>query len=197
MTMADLQPEARLDSVSEERPIAMSARELETRLRRSTEPHIDALWLFIRRLGVTDSDVDDIVQDALLVLAKRLVDIRPGAEKSFLFSTAHRMAADRRKRVTRKSEVSDDVLAERIDSSPGVDTLMDEQRALEELDQVLESMPLDLRAVFVLHELEEHTMVEIAELLSLAPGTVASRLRRARELFVRGFARFRREEGRP
>ena len=51
------------------------------------------------------------------------------------------------------------------------------------LDAVLEGMPLDLRAVFILYELEEHTMSEIAVLLALAPGTVASRLRRARAHF--------------
>jgi len=36
---------------------------------------------------------------------------------------------------------------------------------------------------FVLFELEEMTMASIAEVLGLAPGTVASRLRRARATF--------------
>ena len=44
-------------------------------------------------------------------------------------------------------------------------------------------MPLELRAVSVLDQLEQHTMSEIAALLVLAPGTVASRLRRARAHF--------------
>jgi RNA polymerase sigma-70 factor (ECF subfamily) len=37
--------------------------------------------------------------------------------------------------------------------------------------------------VFVLYELEELTMIEIARTLELPAGTVASRLRRAREVF--------------
>jgi RNA polymerase sigma-70 factor (ECF subfamily) len=37
--------------------------------------------------------------------------------------------------------------------------------------------------VFVLFELEEMTMAAIAETLQIPPGTVASRLRRARERF--------------
>ena len=44
-------------------------------------------------------------------------------------------------------------------------------------------MPDELRTIFVLFELEELKMAAIAELLSLAPGTVASRLRRARAQF--------------
>jgi RNA polymerase sigma-70 factor (ECF subfamily) len=48
---------------------------------------------------------------------------------------------------------------------------------------VLEQLPLDLRAVFVLFELEGMTSPEIAELSGVPLGTVASRLRRAREHF--------------
>jgi RNA polymerase sigma-70 factor (ECF subfamily) len=46
-------------------------------------------------------------------------------------------------------------------------------------------LSLELRAVFVLYELEDFTMAEIARTLELPPGTVASRLRRARETFER------------
>ena len=41
----------------------------------------------------------------------------------------------------------------------------------------------ELRSVFVLYEIEGQTMSEIAELLGMPVGTVASRLRRAREQF--------------
>jgi RNA polymerase sigma-70 factor (ECF subfamily) len=44
-------------------------------------------------------------------------------------------------------------------------------------------MPSELRAVFTLYEIEEMTMIEIAQVLDLPQGTVASRLRRAREQF--------------
>jgi RNA polymerase sigma-70 factor (ECF subfamily) len=56
---------------------------------------------------------------------------------------------------------------------------------------VLATLELDLRAVFVLYELEEMTMAEIAVTLELAPGTVASRLRRAREAFEAAAASMR------
>ena len=51
------------------------------------------------------------------------------------------------------------------------------------LDTLLEAMPIDLRTVFVLYEIEELTMIEIASVLELPSGTVASRLRRARQVF--------------
>jgi DNA-directed RNA polymerase specialized sigma24 family protein len=40
---------------------------------------------------------------------------------------------------------------------------------------VLAELPIDLRAVFILFELEQMTMATIAEILGLRPGTVASR----------------------
>jgi RNA polymerase sigma-70 factor (ECF subfamily) len=52
-------------------------------------------------------------------------------------------------------------------------------------------MPLEARSVFVLFELEELTVPEIAAMLDLPIGTVASRLRRGRELFRAAATRMR------
>ena len=50
-------------------------------------------------------------------------------------------------------------------------------------DEVLDVMPIDLRTVFVLFELEGMSTVEIAPVLGIPVGTASSRLRRAREEF--------------
>ena len=47
----------------------------------------------------------------------------------------------------------------------------------------LDALPDDLRTVFVLFEVEEMASADIAAALDLPLGTVASRLRRAREAF--------------
>jgi len=56
---------------------------------------------------------------------------------------------------------------------------------------VLDELPLEERAVFVLFELEELSVPEIAELCALKVGTAASRLRRAREAFRAATQRLR------
>jgi RNA polymerase sigma-70 factor (ECF subfamily) len=48
---------------------------------------------------------------------------------------------------------------------------------------VLDALPFELRTVLMLSEGDGMTMLEIASLLEIPPGTVASRLRRARQLF--------------
>jgi RNA polymerase sigma-70 factor (ECF subfamily) len=64
------------------------------------------------------------------------------------------------------------------------------------LDGILDAMPMDLRTVFTLFELEAMTMVEIAQVLSIPAGTVASRLRRGREIFHAEAKRLRERAGR-
>lgn len=150
--------------------------------------HYDAVWRFIRRLGVRREAVDDVAQDAFLVVARRLSDIEAGKERAFLFSTAMRVAADSRKRASR-STATDDSELELRDPGPIADELIDQARARALCDRVLDTMPIGLRAVFVLFQTGEMTMAEIAMQLELAPGTVASRIRRARELFEAEVAR--------
>ena len=50
-------------------------------------------------------------------------------------------------------------------------------------ERILEGMPDNLKEAFILFELEDMTVPQIAELLGIPTGTVASRLRRARALF--------------
>lgn len=159
------------------------AGDVEARLRQMVSEHVEALWRFLRRLGVREGDIDDAMQEIICVAARRDADIQPGKEKSFLFGTAFRIASELRRRGAYRHESPEETGGDPADPAPGPDELTDQAHARAVLDGVLDGMPLDLRAVFVLYELEEHTMSEISGLLGLAQGTVASRLRRAREHF--------------
>jgi RNA polymerase sigma-70 factor, ECF subfamily len=157
----------------------------EARLRGVVDAHFDKLWRFLRRLGVPESDVDDAIQEVILVLARKLSRVTVGSERSFLLSTAFRVASDARRRVKRRREVDDASLAELCSSQPDPEQTAEQRRLALLFAQVLEQLSLELRAVFVLYELEDFTMAEIATTLDLPPGTVASRLRRGREAFER------------
>jgi RNA polymerase sigma-70 factor (ECF subfamily) len=155
------------------------------RLRSVIDRHYDSLWRTIRYLGVEDAVAEDAVQKVLCVLARRLGDIAPGAEMSFLFATALRVASETRRAQRRRHTTS----VENIDTfaavQPTPEELVDKRRAHQVLRELLQDLPIDLRVVFVLFEIEELKLVEISRLLGLSMGTVASRLRRARERFQR------------
>jgi RNA polymerase sigma-70 factor (ECF subfamily) len=154
------------------------------RVRLIVRAHYESLWRWLRRLGVHESSVEDAAQQVLCVVARRIDDIAPDREKTFVFGVALRVAqAARREQQRRPILTDDDQLAEVPSSGPDAGEALDDRRARALLDEILESMPLDLRSVFILYELEEMTMAEIAIALGIPPGTVASRLRRAREMF--------------
>ena len=164
------------------------------RMRSIVAEHYASLWRFLRRLGVPEADVEDAAQKSLWVVAQRLDDVAPGKDKPFLFGVARRVAKTARRESRRRPGGEAD---ERLDELPsiGLDAgqQLDERRARALLDDLLASLPLDLRTVFVLYELEELTMAEIARALEMPMGTVASRLRRAREEFEALSRRLRRE----
>lgn len=174
------------DSQSPPRSAAADAR-----LRGMVGAHYDFVWRSLRRLGAPSTDVDDCAQQVFWVAARKLDSIQPGSERAFLFSTALRVASDARRSRSRRREVQDEDTSEAADPAPDPEEVVERERARAVLDQVLDAMPMDLRAPFVLFELEELPTAEIAAMLGLPTGTVASRLRRAREEFQAIVARFK------
>lgn len=149
----------------------------------------------LRNLGVVGGDLDDCVQKVFLVAARRLHDIQPGKERAFLFSCAQNTAAHFRRTLARRREVPDDLLPESAAPQFYPERLLQQKRARLLLDQVLAGMEDTLRAVFVLYVFEEMTMAEVARVLDLPAGTVASRLRRARQVFRDEVTRLELREG--
>ena len=156
--------------------------------------HLDFLWRFACRMGVGASTAEDIAQEAFVLAASRVGSIVVGKERSFLVSVVVNMVRRERSRGARHEELSVEPAAP-LSERP--DERLDEERARALLDHALAALDEDLRAVFILHEIEEETMANIAQMLNLAPGTVASRLRRAREKWQIEIARLQRSPVRP
>ena len=60
--------------------------------------------------------------------------------------------------------------------------------------RALATLNEEMRTAFILYELEEMSMPEIAEVLDVPVGTVASRLRRARDQFQKATRRLQSRE---
>lgn len=153
------------------------------RLTAMVAKHHRELWRFLRQLGLSEPDVDEALQEVLLVAAEKLETIDETRERAFLMGTAFRVARRARERYARRQSREAEIEADLPDHAPALEEVLDQARARRLADALLDSMPLDLRSVFVLFEVEEMTTTEIADLLDLPIGTVASRLRRARADF--------------
>lgn len=154
--------------------------------------HYDAVWRFIRRLGVRPDRVEDATQEVFIVVSNKLERVEPGRELRFLYAVALRVAANHRSAAPVRREVADADIGEALpDPTPNAEALLDRKRLRVLLDEVLDALPPPLREVFVLHELEGLSAVEIAETSGVALGTVNSRLRRGRTLFALASRRLR------
>jgi RNA polymerase sigma-70 factor (ECF subfamily) len=155
----------------------------EVRLRGMVDRYIDFVARVLRNAGTPEAEIDDDVQRTFIAVARRLDDVRPGSEKSFLLQIALRVAAHARRTLARRREVPEEQAPESVDSRATPEQLTDQKRARQMLDVVLDQMDPELRTVFILYEFEEMNMHEIAGVLGIPRGTVASRLRRARVEF--------------
>jgi len=162
---------------------AVTARQRDVRLRAMVDRYLDFVARVLRNAGTPDAEIDDEVQRTFITAARRLDDVRPGAEKGFLFKIALNLAAHARRTLARRREVLAEEAPERNETFPTPEQLTDQKRMRQLLDRVLDRMDESLRVVFVLYEFEEMNMSEIADVLEIPRGTVASRLRRARGEF--------------
>jgi RNA polymerase sigma-70 factor, ECF subfamily len=166
----------------------MTREELHRRVYALVHAHMDFVWRSLRRLGVAEADCDDGCQRVWVVVARKVPAIEPVQEKSFIFSVVVRVASEMRRSQRRHQHVR--LREDRFGSAaPDAELLLEQQSDLQTLDELLEGLSWELRTVFILFELEGMTSVEIAGVLGISRGTVASRLRLARDAFQRAVRR--------
>ena len=108
------------------------------RLRRSMRLHLPLVWRVLRRSGLNQHDADEAAQDVFWILVRRLHDVPPRAEKSFLITTALRVASDRRRALASRPEVEYET--ELASSGLPPDELVALRRARSLLDQALDTL---------------------------------------------------------
>jgi RNA polymerase sigma-70 factor, ECF subfamily len=155
--------------------------------------HYDFIWRLLRRMGLSEADTDDATQQVFVTtLYPELKPIRKGSERSFLYGVALNVFRELRRKHIAAMRHSPDLLENATLGSAGIperlttespELALQKKQAWRQLQKILSAMTEEVRATFVLYELEGLTAPEIARLAEIPLGTVASRLRRAREQF--------------
>jgi RNA polymerase sigma-70 factor, ECF subfamily len=153
--------------------------------------HFDSLWRLAARLGVPAEHVDDVVQDVFVTAERRRGAIEPGSERSFLIGTTVKISANYRRRGRTRRDALARIERAPREAVPDAEQLLAQKQLRALLELALDALSDEQRAVFVLHELEELELAEIARVLGIPGGTVASRLARAKEKFSKQAARLR------
>ncbi len=141
-------------------------------------------WRVLRRLGVREADVEDVCQELFLVVHRKLPKFAHRSTlRTWLYSIAIRCASDHRRRAHVKREQPTRAFDDRAPIDPPQPASLAHREARAVLDQILDALDQPKRAVFVLYELEELSMAEVAEAVGCPLQTAYSRLHAARAEF--------------
>jgi RNA polymerase sigma-70 factor, ECF subfamily len=162
------------------------------------ESMVQYVWSVVCRMGVPQSDAEDVVQEVFVTVYRRLGDFEGRAQlKTWVFSIAvhfaqHYFRTHARKPGNRATENDIQALTDSRETGPASE--LERTEGLDALDRVLAQLNERQRVVFVLAELEQMTLSEIAEVVGSNANTVATRLRAARKAFEKALTRFQNQE---
>lgn len=142
--------------------------------------HAGFVWRVLRRLGVREADLADVAQEVFLVVHRRLGDFDGAcAVQTWLFAICQRAASGYRRRAHRRHETLAAETPE-VSLEAGQTDAVAERQARALLDRALDALDDEQRAVFVLFELEQLPMTEVAAMAGCPLKTAYSRLYAAR-----------------
>jgi RNA polymerase sigma-70 factor, ECF subfamily len=152
--------------------------------------HNRMLYRLARAVLNDDAEAEDALQDAYLAAYRAIGSYRGGAKLSTWLARIALNAAYAR---LRKRPASADVVALRVDIEPPADdsaetaAMRAELRAL--LMRKIDELPEQFRVVYVLRDVEEQSVEEVAAILGLPAATVRTRAFRARALLREALSR--------
>ncbi|HYQ81549.1 MAG TPA: sigma-70 family RNA polymerase sigma factor [Anaeromyxobacteraceae bacterium] len=145
--------------------------------------HLDALYRFARRLTGEEADAEDLVQETFTRALGAAERFEPGTDlRAWMFRILRNLNLDRRRRDRRHPTVAAAPLEELPAGAPSAgDAEVEALRGVvaRDLERAMAALPEEWRAL-VLLRLEGLGDREMAEVMGCPPGTVKSRLARAR-----------------
>ena len=145
-------------------------------------PHLNAAYNLARWLTRNDHDAEDVVQDAYLRALRFFGGFRGDDGRAWLLAIVRNTCYDflRSHRPQELTEAFDEEVHTTVDDSQSPEVVLIRRADQVMVRRALETLPLPLREVIILRELEGLSYKEIADAAGIKIGTVMSRLARAR-----------------
>jgi RNA polymerase sigma-70 factor (ECF subfamily) len=159
------------------------------------EGEFSYVWNVLRRLGVPERDLEDLAQQVFLQVHSQLPSYDPSRPlRPWLFAFAFNAASNHRHLARHRVELCV-VAPEAADPVAPADEQLITRQELELAELALTRVSLDRRAVLLLHEIEGHSIPEVARTLEIPLNTAYSRLRLARQEYELCVRRLRAQRG--
>lgn len=148
------------------------------------------VWNTLRRLCVHDRDLEDVAHEVFIRVHAQLPLFDPSRPlRAWLFGIAVGVAANYRRLARHRKVDLVGALPDHPDQSDQADQGLERREESRLVHAALQKVPLEQRAVLVMHELEGYPIPEVAATLGLGLNTAYSRLRLGRDAFRSAFRR--------
>jgi RNA polymerase sigma-70 factor (ECF subfamily) len=149
------------------------------------DQHFRFVWNSARRLGVRTEAIDDVVQEVFVVIHAKLHTVHsPESLRSWIYGVVRRTVSNHFRELQRREGTQPFPEQPALASlEPTPLDLAEQASQVELLTSLLARLTDAKREVFILSELEELSMPEIAAALDIPLNTAYSRLRHARKEF--------------
>ncbi len=148
-------------------------------------PHVKSLYQTAYRFCGNPSDAEDLIQDLLLKLYPKYDElIKIENVKAWMARILYHLYIDTIRQNDRRPDIvadisPDDVISE-LHNNATPESDFSNSLILKNIQDAMQSLNADQKAIVVLHDLEEYTLPELSEMLDTPVGTLKSRLHRAR-----------------
>jgi RNA polymerase sigma-70 factor (ECF subfamily) len=151
--------------------------------------HGGFVWRVLHHLGLPPADIEDATQEVFVVVHRRIGDYQEQDKlRAWLYAICVRVARDHRRKLFRRRERVTDTPPERV-VGPTQASSAENRQALQLAEKLLAALPEKQRVVFLLYEVEQMSMPEVALAIDCPLPTAYARLRKARERVLELVAR--------
>jgi RNA polymerase sigma-70 factor (ECF subfamily) len=144
--------------------------------------HAPYVWRALRYLGVPERDLEDGCQEVFMVVHRKIAGFKGRSTiRTWLYGISLRVAAGYRRSARQRHEMLLPSVPE-VSIRPPQEDRAERRLAHDRLVRLLALLDDDKREVFVLFEVEQFTIREVAQLVGCPLQTAYSRLHAAREI---------------
>jgi len=145
-------------------------------------PHLDAAHNLAKWLLRNEEDAKDVVQAAYLRAFKSFGGFHGSNGRAWLLTIVRNTSYTllKKNRAVDLTTAFDEEIHASGDESASPSTILEHAEDAERVTKAMDELPAEFRDILVLRHQEGLSYKEIAEIAQLAPGTVMSRLARAR-----------------
>ena len=145
-------------------------------------PHLDAAYNLAKWLLRNEQDAQDVVQEAFLRAFKSFGGFHGSNGRAWLLTIVRNTSYTllKKNRVADLTTSFEEEIHASGDESVSAATILERSEDTELIRDAMDELPAEFREILTLRHQEDLSYKEIADIAQIAPGTVMSRLARAR-----------------